>query len=759
MQSNFYELAGRIQNHLDSLDAIDVQLATAVDSPYALQQGSGSAVAEHEQQHWQTIRDEHASSPLERSLACESGWNRLDKWVSDSTALSAQAVAVLSLKPPESIIAPIAVPSPVAPPKSLSTNSSTAHVRHDSSDHRTAVMPTFAPTMDPVLPSFASSEMLMVRSRPDNRNNETVAISRVSDDETGDGEKRFDGRLLLQLAVLAISVDSVDQYLHSLQRNSHTPATPSSSSSYDGFVASTTDRNEQFFWLGDFQLDCNVYTTIAQCLVGRNAFLPSIEAMGGRVTYLQSWSPIHANNLTFLRELTAAAAAPALSSNINIAHFLNNVWFREVRYENTRRGSWFDSRKYHYSMMQVLNTLGADVRYASSMPNQTAAGEGGAGDSISSSSSSSDDTLSQQVILLSYMNIDQLTPYHVDRSNCTMRWVFSSRPYQQLSARAAVDRANETMTTTASRSIDLEGHPLNVTYVRVTLHINTSNSIYSSIVRSYAVHECKSLVRHWEIAAKALIGGPRNAAASLLEPSTSVIPQAIKVDEPRPATTSDAATAASQPVEEATRSRISQEASSLHQQTPRLPTGTERMLLQSLRHNLCEDLNGFNDADPLMSGSNNIRYFDDDDEVHFQALEGSSDDADTDYYHEGVDESFLSSRGILDAQHLCILQIQGTFLRHREQWRHSGVVLQELYRAPGLFNDHLVSTGLQKKSRRGLFALLRTRVLLRLGFWAAVTAGALELTKRSNKLSWKADVIAGHIKSFTERRVIKPLMR
>jgi hypothetical protein len=549
---------------------------------------------------------------------------------------------------------------------------------------------------------------------------------------------------LLQLAVLAISVDSVDQYL----RTSHSTPTPSS---YDGFVASTTDRNEQFFWLGDFQLDCNVYTTIAQCLVGGNAFLPSIEAMGGRVTYLQSWSPIHANNLTFLRELTAAAAAPALSSNINIAHFLNNVWFREVRYENTRRGSWFDSRKYHYSMMQVLNTLGADIRYASSnMANQTAAAAAG---------DSSDDTFRQQVILLSYMNIDQLTPYHVDRSNCTMRWVFSSGPYQQLSAREAVDGANETMTTMASRSIDSEGHPLNVTYVRVTLHINTSNSIYSSIVRSYAVHECKSLVRHWEIAAKALIGGPRNegTAASLLKPSTSVIPQAIGVDEPRPATTST--TTASQPVNEATRSRINQETSSLHQQTPRLPTGTERVLLQSLRHNLY-DLNGINDADPLVSGSNSIRYFDDDDEAHFQALEGSLDDtADTDNYHEEVHDSSLSSRGILDAQHQCILQIQGTFLRHREQWRHSGVVLQELYRAPGLFNDHLVSTGLQKKSRRGLFTLLRTRVLLRLGFWAAVTAGALELTKRSNKLSWKADVIAGHIKSFTERRVIKPLMR
>lgn len=685
---------------------------------------------------------------------------------------------MLSLKPPESLNAPTAaaVPSPVAPPVSTSNNSSTTQVRYDSSK---VMMPTYAPTMEPVSPSMASSELLMVRSRPGDRNNETVAISR-STDEIGDGEQQFDGRLLLQLAVLAISVDAVDDYLHSLQRTDHT-APVSSSSSSDGFIASSTDRNEDFFLLGDFQLDCNVYTTIAQCLVGGNAFLPSIEAMGGRVTYLQPWSPIHANNLTFLRELTAAVAAPAMSSNINIAHFLNNVWFREIRYENTRRGSWFDSRKYHYSMIQVLNTLGADVQYASSsmaMANQTAA----AGDSISSSS---DDASRQQVILLSYMNIDQLTPYRVDRSNCTMRWVFSSGPYQQPSAREGVDGANETMK--ASQSIDSEGSPLNVTYVRVMLHINTSNSIYSSIVRSYAVHECKSLVRHWEIAARALIGGSQNAAASpLLVPAAIDDPSGVSV--PHPTTTTAATT--SQAVEEATGSRISQEASSLLQQTtPHLPTGAERVLLQSLRHNLC-DLSsgsslqpGFDDADLLVSSSSSIRYFDDDDEAHFHALEGGLDDADADFYHRGVDDasslssplspstgqrhrrsmrsSSSSEEGILflDAQHQCILQIQSTFLRHREQWRHSGVLLQDLYRAPGLFNDHLVSTGLQKKSRRGLFTLLRTRVLLRLGFWAAVTAGALELTKRSNKLSWKADVVAGHIKSFTERRVIKPLMR
>jgi len=226
MQRNFYELAGRIQNHLDSLDAIDVQLATAVDSPYALQ---GS---EAEDKQWQAIRDEHHALHPEKSLAYESGWNRLDKWISDSTGLSTQAVAVLSLKPAEPLTtgAPSPDPAAVLYP---STNSSTANVNADTSDH-TTMIPTNAPTMKPSSPSFASSELLMIRSGTNDSNNETVAINRSTDEITDvDGTletQQFDGRLLLQLAVLAISVDAVDQYLQSLK---------TIPSSFDGFVGTS----------------------------------------------------------------------------------------------------------------------------------------------------------------------------------------------------------------------------------------------------------------------------------------------------------------------------------------------------------------------------------------------------------------------------------------------------------------------------------------------------------------------------------------
>jgi hypothetical protein len=41
----------------------------------------------------------------------------------------------------------------------------------------------------------------------------------------------------------------------------------------------------------------------------------------------------------------------------------------------------------------------------------------------------------------------------------------------------------------------------------------------------------------------------------------------------------------------------------------------------------------------------------------------------------------------------------------------------------------------------------------------AVAAGGLELTKKSNNLSFRAEVVARHINSFVERRVVRPLTK
>jgi hypothetical protein len=57
--------------------------------------------------------------------------------------------------------------------------------------------------------------------------------------------------------------------------------------------------------------------------------------------------------------------------------------------------------------------------------------------------------------------------------------------------------------------------------------------------------------------------------------------------------------------------------------------------------------------------------------------------------------------------------VQQCFQRQRSQWRASGVILQDLQKAPSAFSDHLVSAGLQRKSQRGVLSLIRPRVILR----------------------------------------------
>jgi len=117
----------------------------------------------------------------------------------------------------------------------------------------------------------------------------------------------------------------------------------------------------------------------------------------------------------------------------------------------------------------------------------------------------------------------------------------------------------------------------------------------------------------------------------------------------------------------------------------------------------------------------------------------------------------LPSYALLQRQQHNLEQLERNFFIHRTQWRASGVVLKELRKSPQAFNDHLASVGLKRKTRRGILGLFRPRFLLRLGFWSGVSLGTLEITKKSNKLSWQLEVIAGHAQSFFLRRVVSPM--
>ena len=59
----------------------------------------------------------------------------------------------------------------------------------------------------------------------------------------------------------------------------------------------------------------------------------------------------------------------------------------------------------------------------------------------------------------------------------------------------------------------------------------------------------------------------------------------------------------------------------------------------------------------------------------------------------------------------------------------------------------------------GVFSLLRARVLLRLAFWVSVMCAGFELNRRSDDISWGAEVVGHNVMDFIERRLTTPTVR
>eukprot|EP01036_Dinobryon_divergens_P028176 gene28176-37077_t len=93
---------------------------------------------------------------------------------------------------------------------------------------------------------------------------------------------------------------------------------------------------------------------------------------------------------------------------------------------------------------------------------------------------------------------------------------------------------------------------------------------------------------------------------------------------------------------------------------------------------------------------------------------------------------------------------------HRSQWRLSGSILRDLSKITGTFIDRMEAIGLKKKEKRGVFSLLRARVLLRLAFWVSVMCAGFELNRRSDDISWGAEVVGHNVMDFIERRLTTP---
>ncbi|KAJ1443991.1 hypothetical protein B484DRAFT_389157, partial [Ochromonadaceae sp. CCMP2298] len=92
MQRNFYELAGRVQGHLDALAGIDAALAVAVDSPYASRADAGrrgGGVGGGVEDDGLSVG--MGGGGVGAGLEAGAGWQALDGWISGAAVLCSQA--------------------------------------------------------------------------------------------------------------------------------------------------------------------------------------------------------------------------------------------------------------------------------------------------------------------------------------------------------------------------------------------------------------------------------------------------------------------------------------------------------------------------------------------------------------------------------------------------------------------------------------------------------------------------------------------
>jgi hypothetical protein len=94
--------------------------------------------------------------------------------------------------------------------------------------------------------------------------------------------------------------------------------------------------------------------------------------------------------------------------------------------------------------------------------------------------------------------------------------------------------------------------------------------------------------------------------------------------------------------------------------------------------------------------------------------------------------------------------------RLRSHWRLSATVLKSLAKAPHIFQDHLAAIGLSRKRRKGIFALLRLKTLLKLTCWSGLTYAAVEAAKRSGDIAAAAELAKKNAADFIQRRLTTP---
>ena len=104
------------------------------------------------------------------------------------------------------------------------------------------------------------------------------------------------------------------------------------------------------------------------------------------------------------------------------------------------------------------------------------------------------------------------------------------------------------------------------------------------------------------------------------------------------------------------------------------------------------------------------------------------------------------------------LELTTKFVRLRDHWRLSAIVMTSLKRAPIAFSDHLAFIGLRRKRRTGILSILRLRMFFRILFWGGLSAGAIEISKRSGDIAGATVAAKRNVRDFIQRRITTPTM-
>lgn len=401
--------------------------------------------------------------------------------------------------------------------------------------------------------------------------------------------------------------------------------------------------------MGDFTLPGDVATVVEKCVVNSQPILSALEKEGHTVTHVQAWEPVHRNNLSFVQHL---AQLDAVTLN---ASLLNNMWYREVRYKDMRSSVLLERDRSERYLLQVLNTAGK-VK-ASANINATAGGGKRTDVGGPSSDGKSGVLVGTSAVLLALFVDLSAHSLYADGSNCTMKWVFSP-----VSSARTADNG------------DMNGATR--TRVRVTMTVQSPAGLLHTLYQHRAQRHAATLLQRW-----------RAAALDALS---------VKKD-------------------------ISQDKNAQQEREAAEREPPEVLLLQSLREHARPAERTSPTPSPQLPhrtstapNSDLLRLVDDDETVYFHPLPTLNPTMPLLSLPDLQGTAHPQPAGDRAEDPLVLSQrIQQTFQRQRGLWRVSGVILQELQKAPAQFADHLAARGLQRRSRRGLLGLLRPRLIIR----------------------------------------------